>query len=119
MSESASDRGLKLPIFDGEAKKFQMWWTCFNAYASVYKFRQAIQEKGDEDLPGSSEEMFDEETPEGKKKKAAIKRNEIAMASFTMAFTTETLMGLVYRASNADWPSRLTKLVVQGLLQKY
>ena len=119
MSESASDRGLKLPIFDGEAKKFQMWWTRFNAYASVYKFRQAIQENGDEDLPESFKEVFDEETPEGKKKMAAIKRNEIAMASFTMAFTTETLMGLVYKASNVDWPSGLTKLVVQGLLQKY
>ena len=85
----------------------------------VYKFRQAIKEKGDEDLSESSKDVFDEETPKGKKMTAAIKRNEIATVSFMMAFTTETLMGLVYKASNADWPSRLTKLVIQGLLQKY
>jgi hypothetical protein len=55
----------------------------------------------------------------GKKMLAAKKRNEVAMANFTMAFTTEGVMGLVYRALTTDWPSGLAMVVDQGLLKKY
>jgi hypothetical protein len=46
-SDSASKKGVKLPNFDGDSKKFQLWWTRFCAYATVYKFRQALFEDGD------------------------------------------------------------------------
>jgi hypothetical protein len=48
-SDSASEKGVKLPNFDGDSKKFQLWWTRFCAYATVYKFRQALAEGGDSD----------------------------------------------------------------------
>ena len=118
-TDSASEKGVKLPTFDGDSKKFQLWWTRFCAYATVYKFRQALTETGDVDLPETENEILDEATPEGKKQALARKRNEIAMANFTMAFTTEGVMGLVYKASTADWPSGLAKIVVQGLLKKF
>jgi hypothetical protein len=41
------------------------------------------------------------------------------MANLTLAFTTEGVMGLVYKASTTDWPSGLVTVVVQGLLKKY
>jgi hypothetical protein len=53
VSDSASEKGVKLPTFDGDAKKRQLWWTYFCTYASVYKFRQALKETGDKDLPAS------------------------------------------------------------------
>ena len=118
-SDSASEKGVKLPSFDGDSKKFQLWWTRFCAYATVYKFRQALAENGDSDLPANESEELDETTPVGKKMLAAKKRNEVAMANFTMAFTTEGVMGLVYKASTTDWPSGLATVVVQGLLKKY
>ena len=119
VSDSASEKGVKLPSFDGDSKKFQLWWTRFCAYASVYKFRQALAENGDEDLPEKEGEEIDESTTNGKKQLAAKKRNEVAMASFTMAFTSESVMGLVYKASTTNWPSGLAIIVVKGLLKKY
>jgi gag-polypeptide of LTR copia-type/Zinc knuckle len=119
VSDSASKKGVKLPSFDGDSKKFQLWWTRFCAYATVYKFRQALAENGDSELQATEGEEPDESTAVGKKMIAAKKRNEVAMVSFTMAFTTEVVMGLVYKASTTAWPSGLAKIVVQGLLKKY
>ncbi len=117
--DSASEKGVKLLNFDGDSKKFQLWLTRFCAYATVYKFRQALAEGGDRDLPENESKELDETTPVGKML-AAKKRNEVAMANFTMAFTTEGVMVLlVYKASTTDWPSGLATVVVQGLLNKY
>jgi hypothetical protein len=41
------------------------------------------------------------------------------MANFTMAFTSEGVMGLVYKALTTDWPSGLPTVAVQDLLKKY
>jgi hypothetical protein len=70
-------------------------------------------------LPENESKELNKTTPVGKKMLAAKKRNEVAMANFTMAFTTEGVMGLVYKASTTDWPSGLATVVVQGLLKKY
>ena len=47
------------------------------------------------------------------------KRNNIAMANFTMAFTSESLMGLVYKAQSTKWPAGKASVVVKALLAKY
>ena len=41
------------------------------------------------------------------------------MANFTMAFTTEGCMGMIYKAITSNWPSGLVHLVVKALFQKY
>jgi hypothetical protein len=33
--ESSTEKLLRLSMFDGEHKKFQIWWTRFMAYAGV------------------------------------------------------------------------------------
>ncbi len=35
-------RSAKLPVWDGQVKTFHTWWTRFQAYAMVYKFKQAL-----------------------------------------------------------------------------
>jgi hypothetical protein len=54
-------------------------------------------------------------TPAGKEQAATIKWNAIAMANLTMAFTSEAMMGLVFKAKTQDWPSGLAHLVMSGL----
>ncbi len=73
----------------------------------MYNFRQALAEDGDSDLPENESNELDKTTPVGKKMLAAKKRNEVAMANFTIAFTSEGVMGLVYKALTTDWPSGL------------
>jgi hypothetical protein len=119
MSETSSEKGVKLPTFDGDYKKFQMWWTRFSAYATVYKFWQALTDEDDDVRPSSEDEELDLTTAEGKKQEAAKKRNEVAMASFTMAFTSEGVVGMVYKSYTTEWPNGLAKLVVASLLKKY
>ena len=36
-------KGVRLPVFDGTHKMFQMWWMRFTAYAVVCKFIKAIK----------------------------------------------------------------------------
>jgi hypothetical protein len=43
----------------------------------------------------------------------------LAMASFTMAFTREGIMGLVSKAKIKEWPEGLAYLVAQELSRKF
>jgi hypothetical protein len=63
--------------------------------------------------------LIDIDTAEGKLQKAAVKRNKIAMANFTMAFTSKGTMSLIYQAETRDWPNGLASLVTDALKAKY
>jgi hypothetical protein len=119
MTESVTEKSVRMPSFDGSQKNFQVWWKRFEAYAEVYKFSEALVIGGEKDLPTSASEAIDETTAEGKLKAAAKKRNTIAMANLTMAFTSESTIGLIYKAETADWPRGLAHLVVKALFEKY
>ena len=107
-------------MFDGASKNFQLWWMRFNAYATVHRFAKAVsKDVPDADMPLSEAEVLDESTDAGKKRIAAKRRNAVAMASLSMAFTSEGTMGLVYKAMSADWPNGLAHLVIKGLFKKY
>jgi hypothetical protein len=54
-----------------------------------------------------------------KKKIVAKRRNAVAMANLSMAFTSEGTKGLVYKAINAKWPNGLVHLMIRGLFKKY
>jgi hypothetical protein len=119
--ESASDaKSWRLPVFDGMYEKFQIWWVRFIAFATVFKFAEALKSGGESALIGLRDaDMIDETTNDGKEQAAAKKRNAIAMANLTMAFTSETTMGLVWKAMSSDWPGGLAHLVVTSLFKKY
>jgi hypothetical protein len=113
------EKSVRLPTFDGSVETFQIFWMRFKAYAKVYKFAQALKIGGETDLPASDGTTIDQTTEPGKKQAAAKKRNEIALANFTMAFTSEGTISLVYKASTADWPDGLAHLVVVAMLNRY
>jgi len=121
MSESTSymEKTVRLPQFGGLDKDFQIWWMRFTVYAVVYGFTQAIGRNPDPDLPSSKDEIIGEETEEGKKQLKAKKANGVAVANLTMAFTTESLIGMVYKSMDENWLGGQAWKIVEALFEKH
>ena len=119
--EDASEKLVKLPMFSGAPKNFKIWWMRFIAYAMVYKFNKVISKDAlDLDMLQSKAEVLDESKDEDKEKIVAKDCNLVAMVNLAMAFTSETMMGLVWwKVMTAEWPSGLVQLVIKGLFKKY
>jgi hypothetical protein len=120
----SSEKLVRLLTFDGSHKNFQLWWTRFVAYVTVYKFVEAVRKDAPEaDLSLSEMEVLDETNNDDKKKMlqqiAAKKQNAVAMANLLMAFTSAGTMGMVYKAMTTEWPGGLVHLVIKGLFKKY
>ena len=99
-------------------KKFQMWNTRFRAFATVSRFAEALAPQTM--MPAREDELIDETTDDGRLKALAIRRNGVAMANLSMAFTSEGTMGLVqYKAMTPEWPGGLAYLVMEALNKKY
>jgi hypothetical protein len=110
-------KSVRMPTFSGTEGEFQIFWVCYRAYAEVHDFARSLVL--DPDMPSENMVLIDETTEEGKLQKAAVKRNKIAMANFTMAFTSEGTMSLIYQAETRAWPNRLASLVTDALKAKY
>jgi hypothetical protein len=65
-------------------------------------------------MPLTEETSYDETTDAGKLTVAAMKRNVIAMANMTMAFTTDGTMVLLYKAMYVYWPSGLSQMLTMA-----
>eukprot|EP00957_Ditylum_brightwellii_P119465 9114749-Ditylum_brightwellii.AAC.1 len=118
--DTSSTKSVRLPSFDSTAKLFQMWRLWFLAYASVYGFAQSVQHTADSDLPATeADEINESDRTAAAAAKKAKKANTIAMASFTMAFTSKSLIGMVYAAMTTDWPSGLAQKIVVALHEKF
>ena len=112
-------KSLKLPLFDGEEKNFQIWWTRFRAYAGCHGFSSAIGTEKNSELPDREDEVLRETAAAGQRKIAARRKNLIAMANLTLAMTTEGTMTLIYEAYSDEWPSGEAYKVISALLKKY
>ena len=88
-------KSLKLPLFDGEAKTYMIWWSRFEAYAGCIGFLDALEPGGEKVMPRSNKTIVDGTTDEGKLKNAAKKRNQVAMANLTMAFQSKYSMSSI------------------------
>ena len=119
MSDMTGDKSAKLPTFDGKVDNFQLWWRRFKAYAGVNKFVEALNEKGDPDMPKDDTTALDPTDDDDKKKIVAKKRNTLAVAAFTMAFETESLMAFIDKGCNMAWPEGHANLIVKSLIKKY
>ena len=116
---TVSNKSLVLPKWDGGDKNFHMWWMRFQACAKIYKFKQAIGTKAEDDLPDKDSDVLDPTKDKDKPKNQARARNELAVASLTMAFTNPSLIGLIHEAQTVDYPDGLAFLVIKQLLDKY
>jgi len=119
MSEDILDRGGKIPTFDGEARNFPNWWKKFTAYTTMVKIKNILQEERDPNLPEKEVSDWDEENESNKLARIAIKKNDLAMSSFSIAFTSYRAMNIIYAACTKNWPNGEAYLVVRELMKRY
>eukprot|EP00957_Ditylum_brightwellii_P192474 14653963-Ditylum_brightwellii.AAC.1 len=82
--------------------------------------KSIVQHIIDPDLPAREATIIDETDATVAVAAKKVKRsNAIAMASFTMAFTIELLIGMVYAAMTTEWLSGLAYKIVVVLHEKY
>ncbi len=89
------------------------------AFASVFAFAKALKVGGEYDLPTREDVTIDLTTLEGKAAAAAIKRNSVAVANLTMAFTTDGLMAFIYKSMSDEWPNGAAHEIVKELKNRY
>jgi hypothetical protein len=96
-----------------------MWWKKFLAYAALSRFKDILKEERDKHLPEKEVSEDEDQKEVTKEQQTAVKKNEIAMASFSIAFTTEKGMNIIYSACNKNWPEGEAYLVVRELMKRY
>lgn len=116
---SSSEKSLKLPTFNGEKEDFAVFWMRFSAYATVYDFVMTLVKGGEPDLPASADEQLDPTKDADKKKIAARKRNNVAIANMTMAFSTQAMLALIEQSCTDKWPSGLAYVVMELLFARF
>jgi hypothetical protein len=60
MDSASEAKSVRMPTFDDEYKTFQIWWTRFTAFVTVYKFVESITI----DMPTTWSEELDLMTPQ-------------------------------------------------------
>ena len=117
--DKLSTKSVKLPVFSGDHKHFQTWWFQFSAFATMWKFKSAIGQSEELDLPESKTVALNTDTNVAEKQKMAKKRNAIAFANLTAALDSPSLIGILMRAQTTAWPSGLACNVIKQLFEKY
>jgi hypothetical protein len=87
------------------------------SYATMNKFRDTLKETRDKNLP--EEEVSEDDEKLKKEQRIAITKNEVAITSFTMAFTTDKAMNMVFAAATEGWQEGEAYLVVKEIMKKY
>ena len=118
MADSGS-RSVRVLVFDGTHKSFQLWWVRFQAYTRLMKCYETLF-KESAGLLESEDASIDETTDVGALHMKMKKQNDMGMAHLTMAFSSEISMGLVYKsAMSTEWSGGQVHLVIDGLMKKY
>eukprot|EP00957_Ditylum_brightwellii_P178322 13581386-Ditylum_brightwellii.AAC.1 len=117
-ADNTATKVVRLPAFGRTSKMFQMWWIRFKAYASMYDFMQSIGQEIDPDLPASKDDNA-AEGDEGVRQTKAKKLNAVVIANLMMAFTSESLIAMIYASMSTKYPGGLAYKVVVALHEKY
>jgi hypothetical protein len=112
-------RSVKMPLFNGDRKMFTIFWIRFQGYAVVKGFNDAIMENLDPNLLATDATVIDLATPEGLRQASAKKKNSVAIASMTMAFSTQGLLAMIINSMSIAWPSGLAHTVREQLFHEY
>jgi hypothetical protein len=109
----------RLPSFSGVTKDFMVWWARFRAFATARKFAFALGDADEADLPAREDAaVLDAAVEADQKKVAARKKNAVAMADHSMAFTNKTNLGMSFKAIAAGWPAGKASTVTRLLKAK-
>ena len=114
MSEDSST-GMKTPSFDGKKENYQMWWTRFEAFASVKNVERALEDDADMPSTAAAALLLDPTQSGDKPALSAVRRNKVAWAQLTLALNSESLLALMNGTKDTNWPSGLAKKVAVKL----
>eukprot|EP00957_Ditylum_brightwellii_P123217 9395244-Ditylum_brightwellii.AAC.1 len=85
----------------------------------VCGFSQNLSSTKDPDLPDQKDTNITGTDATTKAQRKAVKSNVMAMRNFTMGFTADGLIGMIYGAITTKWPTEKACLVVVALHNKY
>ena len=83
------------------------------------RIKRILKEERDAYLPGKEVSEIDENEEKGKLECLVVRKNEMAMASFSIAFTTEKAMIIIYEACTENWPDGEAHFVLRELYKSY
>lgn len=111
--------GSRVPLWnpDAEDASFLLWSVQMEAYASINDWE--FTTKRDPDLPTKHDEVIDESTEDGKKKKKALERNKKGIAALALAMQTVGDIGLLLKTRSPLWPQGLMYEFAVALYSKY
>ena len=98
------DTKFALPTFSGERDDFQLWWVRFEACCLAKGHSAALKPTPEEKLPADGRVALDLSTTTCEKAKAAMTRNNLAIAALTMAFATNSLMSKARKCRTEECP---------------
>ena len=122
MSNEDYGTSVKVPIFNGDEKKFQSWWIKFQAYARVKGFHSVLKDSGmtitEDEIetlelkPKHGSSRTGARTADEEKQLKMGKKNLLAMAHLTMAFGSEGLLNKIASVSTSEWPGGVAHRLV-------
>ena len=112
-----NSKSVILPTFSGADKDYSIFWARFQAYAEIKGFGDALA-RTTSALPNDPK-ILSTVDEDKKKEEKAMKMNKLAVASFTMAFTTGALMDYVDHSKTDKYPGGIAYKIVNRLKKKY
>ena len=108
-----------MPTIGWEHKDIQVWWMIFTAYAAVYGFADSVQNTRYPDFRSGEDTVINLATTGVREKLKSKKMIVIAVDNLNMAFTSESLICIVYQARTTKWTSGMAPMVVNELFKTY
>ena len=109
---------MRVPRLKGK-EDFAMWWSQFQALASVKGFREALFENFKNKLPASDKVDLDPSNNGDKLLMKAKVTNNLAMSFLTLAMDSPQLLSKIEASKSQDWPGGLAYVLVAKLMRKY
>jgi hypothetical protein len=94
--DDSSNRGGKIPTFDGRIQNFPTWWKMFSVYPTMERIKRIMKQESDFHLTEKEVSEIDETDEKGKLAHLAVNRNKLAMASFSIAFKAGKAINIIY-----------------------
>ena len=119
MAHYNPERAVSLPSFSGKQEDYPRWIMQYRAYARLYKFQAALGDSIDPEMPADENVIVDTTTAAGALQAAAVKQNDAAMATLTLALSHEENIAMILAASTTNWPGGEAHLVMSAMKRKY
>ena len=120
MSETKEQGGsLRPPLFDGDRNKYSNWKTKACAYMTWKRCHEATLASHAAKMPEKHDTPLDTSVDAEKKQDTARSQNSMAVAIYTLSFTSNQLVNMIYESSNENYPGGRAWEVAKALDRKY